>query len=60
MGFGMTNRTGKTGYYAKRAYATANEASTTANEALELVEEAIERIEARVIKTLPTQDRTLT
>lgn len=60
MGFGMTNGTGKTGYYAKRAYDTANEASTTATEALELAEEAIERIEARVIKTLPTQDGTLT
>lgn len=60
MGFGMTNGTGKTGYYAKRAYATANEASTTATEALELAEEAIERIEARVIKTLPTQDGALT
>lgn len=60
MGFGMTNSYGKTGYYAKQAFETAEAAKDTADEALELAEEAIERIEARVIKVLPTQDGTLT
>ena len=60
MGIGMTNGTGKTGWYAKKAYETAASAKDRADEAYELAEDCMERILATVITILPAQDGTLT